>query len=260
MTEPCPSEYVDFAHRLADRAGEISLDHFRAPLDVERKGDLSPVTLADRGAEQALRDLVAAHYPAHGVVGEEFGPHQPDAEFVWIFDPIDGTRAFVSGNPQFGNLVALLQGGVPILGAINMPAQQERWIGARGQGTQHRDSRGLRKVRSRACPALDQAIFRTQVLMLNQAEVFQRVRQYVGDTLFGGDCFAFGQIASGWLDLVVDAGLGTFDYLPLVLVVEEAGGCISDWQGQPLGLQSDGRVLASGDARLHAAALEMLAE
>jgi len=259
MTESCPSEFVDFAHRLADRAGEISIEHFRAPLDVERKGDLSPVTVADRGAEQALRALVHRHYPAHGFVGEEFGPHQPDAEFVWVVDPIDGTRAFVSGNPQFGNLVALLQGGQPILGVINMPAQQERWIGARGQGTQHRDSRGEQAARCRPCPGLDQAIFRTQVLMLSEPEVFQRVRQRVGDTLFGGDCFAFGQIASGWLDIVVDAGLMTFDYLPLVCVVEEAGGLISDWRGKPLGLGSDGRVLASGDPRLHAEALEMLA-
>lgn len=259
MTEPCPSEFIAFAHRLADCAGEIALAHFRAAIDVERKGDLSPVTVADRGAEEALRDLVAKHHPAHGVVGEEFGPHQPDAEFVWVFDPIDGTRAFVSGNPQFGNLVALLQGGVPILGVINMPAQHERWIGAKGQGTQHRDGRGLQRVSSRACPRLDQAIFRTQVLMLKEPEVFARVHEKVGDTLVGGDCFAFGQIASGWLDMVVDAGLGTFDYLPLVCVVEEAGGCISDWQGQPLGLESDGRVLASGDPRLHAAAIEMLA-
>ncbi len=259
MTEPCPSEFIAFAHRLADCAGEISLKHFRAPLDVERKGDLSPVTVADRGAEEALRELVSQHYPAHGVVGEEFGPHQSDAEFVWIFDPIDGTRAFVSGNPQFGNLVALLQGGIPILGVINMPAQQERWIGAKGRGTQHRDGRGLVDVRSRACPRLDQAIFRTQVLMLREPEVFSLVHQQVGDTLVGGDCFAFGQIANGWLDLVVDAGLGTFDYLPLVCVVEEAGGCISDWQGRRLGLQSDGRVLASGDPHLHAAAIEMLA-
>ncbi len=259
MTEPCPSEFIDFANSLADCAGSIALEHFRAPLDVERKGDLSPVTIADRGAEEALRALVHKHYPAHGVVGEEFGPHQPDAEFVWIFDPIDGTRAFISGNPQFGNLVALLRGGEPVLGVINMPAQQERWIGARGRGTQHRDGRGDLAVRCRPCASLDQAIFRTQVLMLNQPEVFQRVRHRVRDTLFGGDCFAFGQIASGWLDLVVDAGLGTFDYLPLVSVVQEAGGCISDWQGRPLGLKSDGRVLASGDPRLHAEALEMLA-
>ncbi len=259
MTEPCPSEFLDFAHRLADCAGEISLRHFRAPIDVERKGDLSPVTVADRGAEEALRALVAEHYPAHGVVGEEFGPHQEDAEFVWIFDPIDGTRAFVSGNPQFGNLVALLQGGTPILGVINMPAQYERWVGARGQGTQHRDSRGQAQVRSRACPRLDQAIFRTQVLMIKEPEIFKRVQNYVGDTLVGGDCFAFGQIASGWLDMVIDAGLGTFDYLPLVSVVEQAGGLISDWEGKPLGLHSDGRVLASGDPQLHEAALQMLA-
>lgn len=259
MTDTCPSEFIAFAHRLADCAGEIALKHFRAAIDVERKGDLSPVTIADRGAEEALRALVAQHYPAHGVVGEEFGPHQADAEFVWIFDPIDGTRAFVSGNPQFGNLVALLHGGRAVLGVINMPAQDERWIGARGQGTQHRDSRGSKAVRSRTCPTLDQAIFRTQVLMLREPEVFSQVHQQVRDTLVGGDCFAFGQIASGWLDMVVDAGLGTFDYLPLVCVVEEAGGCISDWQGRPLSLQSDGRVLATGDQRLHAAALEMLA-
>ncbi len=259
MTEPCPSEFITFAHRLADRAGEISLEHFRIPLMVERKGDLSPVTVADRGAEEALRQLVADHYPEHGVVGEEFGPHQAEAEFVWVFDPIDGTRAFTSGNPQFGNLVALLHGGRPILGVINMPAQNERWIGAAGRGTRHRDDRGERQVRTRACSALDQAIFRTQVLMLKEPEVFQRVRSQVGDTYFGGDCFAFGQVASGWLDLVVDADLGTYDFLPLVSVVEEAGGLMSDWQGAPLSLKSDGRVVAAGDSALHTRTLEVLA-
>ncbi|MBC6416871.1 MAG: inositol monophosphatase family protein [Rhodospirillales bacterium] len=259
MIEPSPAEFIGFAHRLADRAGAICLEHFRATLDVERKGDRSPITIADRSAEEALRAMVAATYPDHGAVGEEFGPHQPDAEFVWVFDPIDGTRAFVSGNPQFGNLLALLQGGVPVLGVINMPAQQERWLGARGRGAQHRDPSGARQVQVRACPRLDQAIFRTQVLMLKEPEVFQRVHGSVGDTLFGGDCFAFAQIASGWLDIVIDAGLGSFDYLPLVNVVEEAGGRITDWSGAPLSLESEGRVLAVGDPALLAQAVELLA-
>ncbi|GAB5470125.1 MAG: histidinol-phosphatase [Rhodospirillales bacterium] len=258
MTDSCPSEFVTFAQRLADRAGEISLEHFRAPLDVERKGDLSPVTIADRGAEEALRDLVARHYPSHGVVGEEFGPHQSDAEFVWVFDPIDGTRAFVSGNPQFGNLIALTRGGRPLVGVINMPAQEECWIGAAGHGTQHRDKRGTHQAKTRPCARVDQAILRGQLLPLTEPEGLERLRPLVGDTLLAGDCFSYGQLASGWLDLVAESGLHVFDYMALIPVVEGAGGTITDWQGRALDMNSDGRALASGDPALHAQVVEAL--
>lgn len=260
MTETCPSEFLTFAHELADRAAEISRAYFRAAYEVERKGDLSPVTIADRSAEEALRGLVAERYPDHGVVGEEFGPHQADAEFVWVFDPIDGTRAFVSGNPQFGNLISLSRGGRPLLGVIGMPAQQERWLGAAGHGTYHRDAAGERPVRCRPCPRLDLAVFRAQLLPLTEPEPMARLRPLVADTLLSGDCFSYCQLASGWLDLVVESGLYSFDYMALVPVVEGAGGAIFDFAGTDLDLRSDGRVIAVGDPVLRDQVLRALAE
>ena len=262
MPATCPDELVAFAHRLADRAGEISLAAFRQGLTVERKADRSPVTEADRSAEAALRQMIEASYPAHGVVGEEYGSDRADAEFVWVFDPIDGTKAFITGNPQFGNLIALMHQGRPILGVINMPAQQDRWLGAKGHPTRFRDRRGEQLCRTRPCPRLADATFRTispELFAGGLEAVHERLRSTVQLALYGGDCFSYGQVASGWLDLVVEAGLGVYDYLALVPVVEGAGGLMCDWQGQRLGLQSDGRVLCVGDPALGDEVLELLA-
>jgi histidinol phosphatase-like enzyme (inositol monophosphatase family) len=262
MTAACPDKLVRFAHRLADGAGEISLAAFRQNLAVERKADRTPVTEADRGAEAALRQLVERHYPAHGVVGEEYGSDKPDAEYVWVFDPIDGTKAFITGNPQFGNLIALLHEGRPILGVINMPAQQDRWIGAKGHPTRFTDRTGEHLCRTRPCKRLGEATFRTispDLFHGAREPVYRRIKAAVGLALFGGDCFSYGQVASGWLDIVVEAGLGVYDYLALVPVVEGAGGLMCDWQGQRLGLQSDGQVLCLGDPGLGDEVLELLA-
>jgi histidinol phosphatase-like enzyme (inositol monophosphatase family) len=214
----CPSEFLAFAHRLADRAGEISLAAFRQGLSVERKADRSPVTEADRGAEAALRQMVQAAYPAHGIVGEEYGSERSEAEFVWVFDPIDGTKAFITGNPQFGNLIALMHDGRPVLGVINMPAQGDRWLGAVGHATVLRDRSGERACRTRPCPSLAEATFRTisPATFRGHEETHQRLANSVQLALYGGDCFSYGQIAAGWLDLVVEGGLGVYDFLALV--------------------------------------------
>jgi len=257
-----PSELLAFAHALADRAGEISLAAFRQGLSVERKADRTPVTEADRGAEAALRQMVEATYPAHGIVGEEYGSDRPDAEFVWVFDPIDGTKAFITGNPQFGNLIALMHEGKPVLGVINMPAQGDRWLGATGHPTAFRDRRGEEPCRTRPCRSLAEATFRTispDLFHGAREPVYRRIKESVGLMLYGGDCFSYGQVASGWLDLVVEAGLGVYDYLALVPVVEGAGGLMCDWEGNRLGLQSDGRVLCLGDPNLGDEVLELLA-
>jgi len=256
-----PTEFIAFAHSLADRAGEIALAAFRQGLSVERKADRTPVTEADRGAEAALRQMVEAAYPAHGIVGEEYGSDRPEADYVWVFDPIDGTKAFITGNPQFGNLIALMHEGKPVLGAINMPAQGDRWLGAIGHPTTFRDRRGEELCRTRPCPALSEATFRTisPALFRGREELHRRIVESVQLALYGGDCFSYGQVASGWLDLVIEAGLGVYDYLALVPVVEGAGGLMCDWQGNRLGLQSDGRVLCLGDPALGDEVLELLA-
>lgn len=259
---PCPGAFVAFAEHLADRARAVTLHYFRAPLDVERKSDATPVTVADRETEAALRTLVAERYPDHGVVGEEQEPSQIQARYVWVFDPIDGTKHYISGHPGFGTLIALLRDKRPILGLIDMPALDDRWVGALGHPTRGRDRRGERELRTRPCPALDGAIlYSTSPLMFTgpDATAFGRLRDRVAVPLFGSDCLGYGLLASGYADLVVEANLGVYDYLPLVAVVEGSGGRITDWRGRPLSLDSDGRVLAAGDPARHAEALELLA-
>ena len=257
----CPDAFVALAERLATAAGEAALGHFRAPLEVERKADESPVTIADREAEAAMRALIAEAYPEHGVIGEEFGPERAGADYVWVLDPIDGTRRFISGHVQFGTLVALLSGGAPVLGLIDMPAMGERWIGAAGRPTTHRDRNGTREARVRPCADLAEAtLFSTTPHMFPGADfaAFERVRTRVKQPMYGGECYAYGLLASGFIDLVIEATMGAYDFLPLVRVVTEAGGVITDWRGRALGLESDGRVIAAGDPRCHAAALERL--
>jgi histidinol phosphatase-like enzyme (inositol monophosphatase family) len=255
----CPAEFLAFADRLADAAGEVVRRYFRQPVEVITKADMSPVTIADRETETLLRNLVGATYPAHGVIGEEFGAERPEAEFVWIFDPIDGTKQFIAGRPLFGTLIGLLHRGRPLLGVIDHPALRERWIGAHGHPTRfQREPVGVR-----ACPDLSLAVLGASSPHMfatpEATAAFERVRTAAGLTIYGGDCYAYGLIASGFHDLVIEANNALHDFLPLVPVIEGAGGIITDWQGKALGLKSGDKVLAAGDRRMHEAALKLLA-
>jgi inositol-phosphate phosphatase/L-galactose 1-phosphate phosphatase/histidinol-phosphatase len=255
-------ELLALAVRLADEAGQVARRYFRQNLTVEQKSDASPVTVADREAETVMRALIEDSFPDHGIVGEEFGAETKDARFVWVLDPIDGTKRFITGNALFGCLIALLDDGRPVLGVIDMPILEERWIGAAGRPTSHRDRRGQRQVATRSCQALDQAaLYATSPQMFEGADFdgFEAVRRQTRQTSYGGECYSYGLLASGFLDLVIEADMGVYDFLPLVPVVTSAGGLMTDWQGQPLGLHSDGRVVAAGDRRVHAAALAELA-
>ena len=263
--ETCPDSFIALAERLAETARDVVLRYFRQSLSVERKADETPVTVADREAEAAMRAQIAAEFPDHGVVGEEHGDDRPDAEYVWILDPVDGTKRFITGHPQFGTLIGLLHRGRPILGVIDMPAMDERWVGAAGHPTRHRDPSATREdpreVHVRPCPGLDRAaLFATSPHMFEGDDftAFERVRTKVAMPLYGGECYAYGLLASGFADLVIEADMGVYDYLPLVPVIVGAGGTITDWRGAPLGLHSDGRVLSAGDARCHAAARDLL--
>jgi len=260
--EPCPGELVDFAERLADEARRVIRPCFRGGIAIEDKPDETPVTRADREAEAALRALIAGHYPDHGVIGEEHGTERGEAALVWVLDPIDGTKRFITGNPLFGTLIALLRDGRPCLGVIDMPMLGERWVGAAGRPTRFREAGGeARAVATRACEALGRAMLSaTSPQMFSAAELpaFERLRRAVKTPLYGGDCYNYALLASGFSDLVVEAGMAVYDFMALVAVVEGAGGTITDWSGRPLGPGSDGRVLAAGDARLHEAALALL--
>ncbi|MEX0922385.1 MAG: histidinol-phosphatase [Rhodovibrionaceae bacterium] len=259
----CPQGFIETAGILAETAREVILRHFRTPLAVDSKSDESPVTIADRETEAALRRVIAARHPEHGIVGEEHGIERPDAEFVWVLDPIDGTKSFVTGSPLFGTLIALKHGDRPILGVIDMPVLDERWLGAAGRGTSFTDAGGGREARCRPCPALSSALLRTTSLSMFESDpadlpALRRVMEAVQVTVWGGDCYCYGLLASGFQDLVIEASLQNYDFMALVPVVEGAGGIATDWNGRPLGLESDGRVVMAGDPRVHAAALELL--
>ena len=261
LPESCPEPFIDLAERLADTARGIVAGYFRRPIDVERKADESPVTAADREAETAMRALIAETFPEHGVVGEEHGQDRPGAEYVWVIDPLDGTKRFITGHAQFGCLIALLHQGAPILGLIDMPVMEERWLGAKGRPSLHSGRHALGQARVRPCPEIGEAVlYATTPHMFPGADfaAFERVRQATRQPMYGSECYAYGLLASGFVDLVIEDTMGVYDYMALVSVIEGAGGLITDWRGEPLGLKSDGRVLAAGDARCHAAALDLL--
>jgi len=240
---------LDLAGRLADAAGAAIRPFFRKPFAMEAKADLSPVTEADRAAEAAMRAILAGERPDDGVIGEEYGADRPDAERVWVLDPIDGTRSFVAGRPIFGTLIALLDRGKPVLGMIDQPISGERWQGAVGRAS----TLNTALIRTRACARIDQAHLATTgpgYFTPESWTAFERVRAAARDTLWGGDCYNYGLLAAGHLDLVIEDGLKLYDFAALVPIVEGAGGAMRDWNGKALDMHSDGRVIAAGDARL----------
>jgi inositol-phosphate phosphatase/L-galactose 1-phosphate phosphatase/histidinol-phosphatase len=254
---PTP-DLLDLAERLVDASGAVLRTYFGAGLDADDKDDRSPVTRADREAEAAMRALLAEHAPGHGVIGEELGASGEGAELVWVLDPIDGTKAFVVGKPLFGTLVALLHRGVPVLGVIDQPVLGDRWLGAEGRAT----TRSGRPARARACSDLGRARLSTSGPQYFSAEgraAFERVAARARFASYGGDCYQYGLLASGSIDLVVEQALKLWDFAALVPVITGAGGVITDWEGRPLHAGSDGRVLACGDPALHAQVLAVLA-
>lgn len=250
-------DLIDLAERAANLSRPILRRYFRAPLDVIRKGDESPVTRADREAEAAIRQLLSREAPDHGIIGEEHGTERADADYVWVLDPLDGTRAFVVGKPTFGTLIALAYKGEPVLGVIDMPMLDERWVGAAGRPT----TLNGRPVKTRPCGTLGQAWINTtspEMFTGGRMAAFERLRAASAGCNYGGDCYGYGLVASGYLDATVEASMQTYDFMALAPVVKGAGGLITDWAGKPLGLESDGTVIAAGDARVHGEAVALL--
>ncbi len=257
MDIPCPTSFIDLAGKLAETSGEIVRRYFRTPVAVDSKADQSPVTIADREAETAMRALIEAECPDHGIIGEEFGALRPTADYVWLLDPIDGTKSFITGKPLFGTLIGLAYRGAPILGVIDQPVLHERWLGVRGRVTTFNGE----PARVRPCAGLGEAmLYAASPHMFEgaDADAFARLRQRVRYPLYGADCYAYGLLASGHTDLVVEASLKAHDYAAPAAIVEGAGGVVTDWRGAPLRLNSDGRVIAAGDERVHAEALKLL--
>ncbi len=250
------------AEDFADAAGAVIRPLFRSALLVEAKGDASPVTRADREAEEAIRALIAARFPEHGVIGEEHGEHRADAEWVWVLDPIDGTRAFVTGRPLFGCLVGLLHRGTPVLGIIDQPVTGERWLGVAGRPTRFRAPLGG-VARCRPCAGVGEAeLSCTSPDMFAPADRpgFARLRGAARRVTWGGDCYAYGLLALGLVDIVAESTMKVWDWAALVPVIEGAGGRVTGWAGETLTLGADGRVLALGDPALLPEAVALLTD
>ncbi|MDM0000255.1 histidinol-phosphatase [Variovorax sp. J22P240] len=253
-----PEEDLRVAHALAGAAAAHSLRLFRTPLDIIAKADESPVTQADRAAETAMREILAAERPADGIFGEEHGQERVDAERIWVLDPIDGTRSFITGSPLWGTLIALVRGGRVELGMVDMPVLGERWIGQAGIGAQ----RNGQPVRVRDCKTIAEArIVTTSPDIFNAADwqAFDRLSRRCAMRRFGGDCYGYAQLAGGTIDLVVETGLQPYDYLGPTGLIEAAGGVVTDWEGRPLGLEANARVVAAATPELHRQALAILA-
>ncbi|HCJ21104.1 MAG TPA: histidinol phosphate phosphatase, partial [Erythrobacter sp.] len=222
---------------------------FRGEWSQEQKADRSFVTEADRVAEAAMRAILESERTDDGIIGEEYGTRNEGAGRQWVLDPIDGTTSFIAGRPIFGTLIALMQDGWPVLGVIDQPIARERWVGRIGEGTTFNGS----PVRAVACKELSDAVLGTTTphqFSGDDVDAFMGVAKAVAERkiIYGGDCYNYGLVASGHVDIVVEAGLKLYDFAALVPVVEGAGGVMSDWQGNPLDAESDGRVIALGDA------------
>ncbi|MEZ0244369.1 MAG: histidinol-phosphatase [Sphingomonas sp.] len=243
---PVSETDIALAHRLADVAGAAIRPRFRAEFGLETKSDLSPVTLADREAEEAMRKLIIAERPMDGIFGEEFGEREGTSGRVWVLDPIDGTRSFVAGRAIFGTLIALVEDGWPVLGVIDQPVQRERWVGAVGRETLFNGA----PVRTRTCRELKGAQLATtspHLFGAHEGEHYLALAAAVGSPLYGGDCYNYALLASGHIDIVVEMGLKLYDFAAMVPVVEGTGGRMCDWEGDPLHAGSAGDVIAAGD-------------
>lgn len=257
-----PQSYVPFLHELADAAAAAILPVFRSAFvadDKARGGAFDPVTEADRNAEAAMRRLIGERFPAHGIVGEEFGAEREEAEHVWVLDPIDGTRAFICGLPSWGVLIGLRRAGEPVLGMMAQPYLGERFVGHDGAAWLEKDG-ARRALRVRPCAALRDALLVTtspRLFSEEDAPRYRAVERAVRMVRFGTDCYGYAMLAAGFVDGVVEAGLKAYDIDPLIPIIRGAGGHVRAWDGGSA--TGGGRVVAAGDERVLDAALELLA-
>ena len=253
---------IEFAHRLADVAGEVIRPYFRQRIDVvdKGKGDFDPVTAADRGAEEALRKLIGRERPDDAILGEEYGYTPGTSGRTWVLDPVDGTRAFITGRHTWGTLIALEEDGRRTLGIIDQPVLRERFIGFDGKTEMHVGGAAT-PLKTRSCARLADAIVSTThpwgYFTDAEREAFEALARASRMSYFGGDCYAYGLLAMGYIDVIAESGLRAWDVAALIPVVEGAGGVVSDWNGNPVPTEG-GSLIAAGDPRVHAEAVKML--
>ena len=249
--------HLAFAVALAEHSRQIMSQALAERPKIELKPDSSYVTDTDKRIERELRTMIEKSFPTHGILGEEYGAHNADAEYAWVLDPIDGTAAFVAGLPVFGTLIALLHQGLPVVGIIDHLVTNDRWIGAAGRPT----TRNGMVVRTRACPSLPQAMMSASnpdFFSDEERPLFERIRSRTQWRIYGGSCFSYGLLASGRIDIAVDSSLGIHDFAPYVPIITGAGGIITDWAGKAITIHSGPRILAAGDPERHAEVLSLL--
>lgn len=250
-------ELMDFANQLAASCESIITTAFSKKTDFIMKEDNSPVTEIDQEVERVMRELITARYPEHGILGEEYDNIGLDRDLIWVLDPIDGTKQFASGHYGFGTLIALTYKRQPILGIINQPVTGERWVGASGMPT----TLNGQTVTTRECEALEQAVLALSspgYFTGDDVRPYQELEKSSCWSVYGGGCLAYGVLANGRVDMCLDASFEPFDYMALVPIIEGAGGVITDWNGDALTLDSDGKLLATGSMALHQKALALL--
>ena len=254
--------FAEFACRLADASGAVILPHFRAALTVSNKADgaaYDPVTVADRDAETAIRRLIKQTYPQHGIYGEEHGYEEGTSGLTWVIDPIDGTRAFITGVPLWGTLIALYNGERPILGLMDQPFTRERFVGS-PRGAELRQPNARTALRTRPCAELAQARLQTTHPNMFKAgaekDAFKAVAARVQLSRYSGDCYSYCMLAHGLIDLVIESSLLPYDVQALIPIVEAAGGVMTTWAGGPAG--NGGQIIAAGDRRVYEQALAIL--
>ena len=250
-------EFTSFANLLAEESAKITLKYFRQIFSTENKEDSTPVTIADKNAELKIRDLINKTYPKHGILGEEFKDINPDSEFKWVIDPIDGTMSFVAGHKDFGTLIALLQNKKPILGIIDCPAHQERWVGFQNKpttlnGTEVRTS-SVKSIKN-SYAFTSGLYFEDKIFRTNFDKIIKQTKYY----RFGGDCYMYGMLASGLIDIVIEDTLKPHDYMALIPVIEGAGGVVTDIQNTDISLDSKGSIIATANRELHKEVMKVL--
>src|SRR5438270_2621787 len=254
-------DFSAFIGRLATASGETILPFFRTSLSIDDKSktkEFDPVTEADRAAEAVMRRLIKANFPQHGIVGEEFGNEREDSDYVWVLDPIDGTKSFIGGFPIWGTLIALLHKGAPVFGMMHQPFIGGRFSGDNGSAN-YKGPSGERRLQVRRCPSLAEAPpYTTTPLLMNDRDraIFGRIEQGARLSRYGGDCYSYCMLAAGHVDLVVETELKPYDIAALIPIVTGAGGVVTTWEGKPA--QGGGRIVAAGDARVHEEALKLL--
>ncbi|MFO1303350.1 MAG: histidinol-phosphatase [Burkholderiales bacterium] len=259
------AQYLEFAFEIAQRAGEVILPHFREAIAVEDKRNFmgyDPVTVADRAAEQVIRDAIKAAYPDHGIHGEEHGHEPGTSPYTWVIDPIDGTKSFILGQLHWGILIALHDGQAPVAGVVHQPFVGETFLGTAGGAAQWRRGQASRTLRARACPRHEDAIVVTtdprQFATPETARALAAVSGPARFLRYGGDCYCYTQLAMGLVDVVIENGLQPYDIQALIPIVEAAGGRVTDWSGGPC--DRGGPVLACGDPTLHKTLIQRLSD